>query len=892
MMLIRRIAVRNFRKLLHGSEIDELEPGLTVIVGDNEEGKSTLLKALQSAFFDRYKLTGDAANDMQPFGSEVRPEVEVDFEVGQTSYRLKKGFLQSSSALLESNGDRWKNDSAEDQLRDLLGFSSPGRGAAKEEHRGLSGLLWVEQGKAFAPLQLNQDTRNALHEAIEGEVGQVTGGERGRKLLEAVTRKYDTYYTPTRREKKGLKDTRGEVESLKTQVESLESEVAQYDYKVDTLAKLKNNLVSYESEDRLSQARAEVQEAQNAARELEAVEAKITTAEARLKEAKTTFEFAQAALKTRKDKVERLQEVETEAEPVSRNVENLNEELRLTTEARDRAEDRLRVTSAALENAESNRTAAERERERAEITVSLEELDGRIQRARDIQTETARDRETAAGIPIDEATLARLHEKDRELENKRAALEAVATTLDFSPSEDQSVNVDGQTWDVGKQRRVTEKTTLELEGFGLLVITPGGEDIRARRAAVEELRRSLDADLQRVGYDSIEAAETAWSGKNALQTRIEQAQARLDEIVPEGLEELQTRADDLREQLGAVKALLSDPISPPCSVRKAQEVEKATLSREVDARAAQTAAGEQLKAEEKNFSEVQERRTGATSTLAQLEKEIKRLRNDLDNSRQDKADVDLERDVAAASKIYDTRVIELDKLKTQRERMSPDLVQAELERSQDAYEKLQKQIANDKERTDKLEGELRGIGQNGLGEAVQQKRGELEVATQNLARLELDAKAWALLRDTLQQAEREAKEKFLAPVTERLEPYMKLIFPGTDLQLDEEKMEIAALRRVHKEPFASLSIGTREQIAVLARLALADLLHQKGKPVVLILDDALVNCDDERFNRMALALRKAAENVQIIILTCHEVRYEAALGATMVRLMNCKVAAA
>ena len=887
-MWIRRIAVRNFRKLLHGAEIDELKPGLTVIVGDNEEGKSTLLKALQSAFFDRYKLTGDAANDMKPFGSEVRPEVEVDFDVGQTSYRLKKGFLQSSSALLESNGDRWQNDSAEDQLRDVLGFSSPDRGAAKEKHRGLSGLLWVEQGKAFAPLQLNQDTRNALHEAIEGEVGQVTGGERGRKLLATVTRNYDTYYTPTGREKKELKDTRGEVESLKTQVESLESDLVLYDDKVDTLANLKNILARYESEGRLAQAQAEMQKAQDAVRKLEAVEEKIANAETSLNDAQTARTLAQDALNNRRDEAKSLQEVEREAEHATKEIENLDAERHLATEVPDGAAEHLKVARSAFEDAKSERIAAQRERRRSELAAELERLLRRLGRARKIEGEIEQKRQAATQIRIEQTELNALKKKESNLEKQRAALEAVATTIRFFPSGSQSVTVDGQKWKVEDQHRITERTTLALKGFGKLEITPGGEDVQILRSAVSSSRNSLEADLKRIGYDSVDSAYTACRERDSMLADIKNAQSRLDEIASQGLEQLRAEANRLQEELVSTT---DDGSKSPASVEIAKEREQAALSQEKEADRTQVKAQKALEAERENVATARERWVEAKSALTQRQKEIGRLQIQLARDRRKKSDADLNKDVEAATRMYDTRTAALHELQTQREGMSPDSIWAEQQRSQDVYQNLQKQITKDKEQADKLEGELRGIGQKGLGEAAQQKRGELEAATQNLARLELDANAWKLLRDTLQQAEHKAKEIFLAPVTERLQPYMNLVFPGTKLQLDDEGMEIAALHRTHDEPFASLSIGTREQIAVLARLALADLLREKGKPVVLILDDALVNCDDERFKRMAHALRKAAENVQIIILTCHEARYQE-LGVPPVRLMDCKGAAA
>jgi uncharacterized protein YhaN len=74
----------------------------------------------------------------------------------------------------------------------------------------------------------------------------------------------------------------------------------------------------------------------------------------------------------------------------------------------------------------------------------------------------------------------------------------------------------------------------------------------------------------------------------------------------------------------------------------------------------------------------------------------------------------------------------------------------------------------------------------------------------------------------------------------------------------------------HAEEIADLSGGTREQIAILTRLAFARLLARTGRATPVILDDALVYADDARFARMLDALAAVADDVQVIVLTCRE----------------------
>jgi uncharacterized protein YhaN len=70
-----------------------------------------------------------------------------------------------------------------------------------------------------------------------------------------------------------------------------------------------------------------------------------------------------------------------------------------------------------------------------------------------------------------------------------------------------------------------------------------------------------------------------------------------------------------------------------------------------------------------------------------------------------------------------------------------------------------------------------------------------------------------------------------------------------------------------------LSFGAREQMGIISRLAYAGLLRDAGRPTLIILDDALVHCDEERLAQMKRVLFDAATRHQILLFTCHPTKW-------------------
>ena len=885
-MRIERFAVRDFRKLAGGVAVEGLEPGITVIVGDNEEGKSTLLKALQSAFFDRHNLTGQGVEQMMPFGARgVRPWIEVEFELAGTHYRLEKAFGRGPAALLEGGGERSEGEAAEDRLRDLLGFSRPGRGAAGEEHRGLAGLLWVEQGRAFQPLGMNRDTQTVLREAIEGEVGQVLGGERGRRLLDLVESRAGEYFTRTGRERDKLADPRKRVQALEEECKAEETELQAYDDKVKRLGQLQETLARYRRDGSLAGAEEEARNAEAGVRRLEAVEGRVETAEARMAQGEGAGEAAEGLRAARAALVGDAEAAARQAADAEAALEGLEPEYLDAERKLAEADGRLATCNRRREEANAGWEAARRAHERAELAAGLQTLDGRLKQAESLNEGIERDRQALARNPVDEDIVAGLRELRSEQISLSAALEAAAATLAFLPEDGRSVSLDGKAVDTGGPVRVTENSTFHLQDFGKVEVAPGGQDLARLRADLSELESRLRDKLRRLDLAELAGAEAALRAKQALQGQVESLRGELRGIAPDGLEALR---ETVREGRARLSALAGQDAGDAPDAETARSAEQAALR---DREEAERAAGRAL--QERDAARVLHGRLRDDRIKAEVERKQKaeaatERRAALEEARREVTDEDLADRAGKAARTLAERRAECEAVRAERDALNPEALRIERDRAGEAFGRLQERI-NSSERAERdLAIELHAMGQRGLSEELERKRGELDIACSDLARIEADAKAWKLLLDTLREAEREAKETFLGPVRERLQPYLRMLFPETELHLNEDDLEIVSLRRDGvDEPFGSLSIGAREQVAVLTRLALADLLREKGRPVALILDDPLVNSDDERFRRMELALRKAAASLQIVILTCHEARYET-LGASLIRLADCR----
>ena len=862
-MHFRRIAVRNFRKLTSPLVIEELGEGVTVIAGDNEEGKSTLLDAIRTGLFERHNLSGRAVEAMQPFGSSVRPEIQIDFEIDGNTYSISKSFAQRASALLTTANGTFEGPAAEERLAELLTFRVPQRGVSKPDDWGVLGLFWLEQGSVLEGLGFGETGRSTLRASLEEEVGDVLGGTRGRKLLEAAKAKRDALLTATGKPRGELSAAIEEVEAALVKVRELGTERLAYDQEIDELAQVRRELARIETDRVLEKAQGALTKAQQEAKAIEGLRQQDEAAAQSVALAQAQLDNVSGRWKRRQALIEAVAHRE-------RAVKLAQAELaQLETETQDVA-GRLEAARAVLVNATEKRSAAEarvalsRTRARIEaLDKEIAEFQRRLAEVDKLAAQRTAAQELLADIKIDKRAFEGLQSLEGAIREARATLGAVATRVRFVPSGSQAVRKDDQEVPAGEAVEVTAATRFTLEGFGALDIEPGASELADRRARLKEAEGALDKALAAAVVKDLAQAKTRLAERTEAETEINEAKRLIAAHAPEGIDALRAAHRERsgeREQLDDEFDLsFAENVADP-------ETETSEL---MFAKAAEDAARATLDAAQNEQQEHTTKLAISRQAVEAADEALGTAKGDLETARTEISDPDLAARLQSARGALDKAGRRKAETEKQLVTANPEEIDLRRQRAKATLQTVEAERRRLRDEAIGLESRLAALGKSGIGELLEVARGLESQAIAGRVRLQADAQAWDLLAATLSTSERDAKEAFLEPVLKRVDPFLRLLLPEARVTLDEETLEITGVTRDgREEPYEALSVGTREQLSILVRLAFAVYLREKGYPAAVILDDALVYADDDRFERMQLALRKAAETVQILILTC------------------------
>lgn len=207
---------------------------------------------------------------------------------------------------------------------------------------------------------------------------------------------------------------------------------------------------------------------------------------------------------------------------------------------------------------------------------------------------------------------------------------------------------------------------------------------------------------------------------------------------------------------------------------------------------------------------------------------------------------------------------------------APEAAQQVLEQAREALAALDREIQALAGRKGELAKELEHLGKS---EPAAQAQARLEALAQERADLARRHDALLLAEVLLGRAMEEFRLEAQPGLLKKAGRYLAMAtdgayeWLGTDLFEAPAKGEPEIKARsgpgAPEREIAALSRGTRDQLYLCLRLALAQEITAQGEPLPLILDDPLVNFDAQRLAAALAMLCRVAEERQVILLTCH-----------------------
>jgi hypothetical protein len=884
-MLIRGLMVEGVGRFAKAMRIEGFSEGVNVLADGNEAGKSTLFRAIRACLFSRHDSKGQDIRDLAADDSQLPPVVELTFEHRGRTYIITKSFLRSPSALLTENGrEIARSKQADETVWDLLGVS-PGSGRAVDD--GAFGVLWVGQGASFRVPAPGPAASSALNTAIESEVGSLIGGERARQTVEDINAELRRSLSETDRPKsdgplyRATRDAEqwcaaeAEARTKLTALEQHFTELLQLRERhrdltdLATAHQLASELV--EAKESLDAARLSGQEIRRLEAEENSVRRALDAAAQRLKQYRDITARIDAGRNTEKNLTDSLPEQQAREQAARAALLHTQEQL-AETETQTRALAAQEQMLGKLSNALVRATAKD------DLTRRLQALERAGKDLTQIDAELSQ-------IAVKPKNVDALDELERKIASLDAQLSAAAAqlTVEIGPTGEGLVRIGTLEPKGTHSAAILAPTRIAVGDLAVITVTPAPHARRDERRDLDDERASL---LTSLGVANAAEARAMLSKRRDLEANRKGVLAELKTlgVADEPSPVVAQTKKVLAEIDATIEAALSDTQRP--QLPTTTEIETARLG--LEHKRVQLDAGranlEQTRDQQQEaLGDARDKRNGTESQLQLVRKTVQDDTALCPDSERAASETALIAEVAAAEPTHQNAVAILDA------KRSTAADAAEIERRDVRCQRLQQALENRKNdlialarEIGRVTGQIQTAGGDGIGETLAAAQEKCALVERELTRTEERIATLKLLRDTIAGCLTEGRERYYEPVRRHLRPYLNDLFPGSELELGDD-FAITGIRRDRIEAFTRLSDGTQEQIAVLVRLAMASMLSERGQSVPVILDDALVYCDDDRIKRMFDALSRAGKRQQVIILTCR-LRTFATLGGHTLRL--------
>lgn len=853
-MRIHDIEIRNFRSLEHFQLSDIPDKGVIVISGDNEAGKSTVVEALQLLLNPKVKHDSNTAQlkSIQTLGLDAPIFVSMRATLGPVTFRITKQYKKKSFAVLSIEAPRraeYKGREAEDQFRQLL---------AEHLDSSLASALLVPQGEVDPVINAaGIPTLGAALELLGGGEAHVDDTE----LMKAVEERYRLYYSLTgkpraelERVQKELSQAEGQLAEAEAEVSRLEEDVTQFeretkrrDSAAADIPAAQQDLVSRRAE--YEAARVQHLEIDKARAEVEAAEHQLAKAKSKLNERKKL----QADLASQ---TERCEALSLELDKLRRAQEEHSKRIHEATKKEQEAKKTVDTLREQLQHARKILETTQAQTEKAALSQLIADLDARQEAVKKLQ-------DRVPTTPIAAAQVKKLDDAVLAAKVAEAKVGAHAATVAFTANSPTTISVGEESIELGNYAiSLTEETNIHM-GNVTAVFTPAAGG-KADRDALTRARELVSTILGRMGCETPEQAHAQFDAEQQLIREFDTARNERN-LVLAGRDE-----STIRSHVDMLARKLAESETVDVDISDAQQKAQRLESEAADAESAFDLAKSALDAESKNDKEVELRVQETLLTAAEESRDA--LKDAL--SQVAETESELEEGVDKAQLGVAQAAEKLGELREH----APELgvVKALLEGAETRLESLKETVHTAEKNIELRRGKI--IQAEGAAERLIRSREAAEAARYRNDQVQTQAAGIALLRETLLRHRDEARARYVEPFSKKLTHLASVLFgPQVEFELNDQLDIDQRVLDNKAVSLTDLSGGAREQLGILARFAVAELVAQEGG-MPIFLDDALGYADTERLARMNVLLGFMGKQHQVFVLTCMPSRYAEVVG--------------